>query len=118
MSKNLSFRRNRRLGTVAERSFRRKITDYLLAACLLLALILAVARLDDMRSITRSGTPAVNDGDSLTIDGLRIRLWGIDAPELHQSCTIKGEHYPCGRKARDVLGFRPQHSWRKYVKTA
>jgi len=22
------------------------------------------------------------------------------------------------RKARDVLGFRPQHSWRKYVKTA
>ncbi|TJV72617.1 MAG: NAD(P)-dependent oxidoreductase, partial [Mesorhizobium sp.] len=21
------------------------------------------------------------------------------------------------RKARDILGFRPEHSWRKYVKT-
>lgn len=28
----------------------------------------------------------VIDGDSLTIDNKEIRLWGIDAPELRQTC--------------------------------
>lgn len=28
----------------------------------------------------------VTDGDTLMLAGQRVRLWGIDAPELHQRC--------------------------------
>lgn len=103
MSKNLNFVRNRPFRARRERTFWHKLVDYLFAACLLLALILLVARLDETRSTTYSGTPVINDGDSLTIGDTRIRLWGIDAPELHQSCTIDGKAYACGRMAQDAL---------------
>src|SRR5205807_160216 len=33
------------------------------------------------------GTALVVDGDSLEISGARIRLTGIDAPEMRQTCT-------------------------------
>ena len=37
------------------------------------------------------GSPAaaqiVTDGDTIKLDGIRWRLWGIDAPELHQTCA-------------------------------
>ncbi|MCO5065879.1 MAG: thermonuclease family protein [Rhizobiaceae bacterium] len=81
----------------------RKALDWLVAVCLLLALILLVARLDEFRSVTRSGAPTVNDGDSLTFAGERVRLWGIDAPELNQSCTIDAKPYACGKRARAAL---------------
>jgi endonuclease YncB( thermonuclease family) len=45
----------------------------------------------------------VADGDTLTVAGERIRLWGIDAPELQQTCTRAGGTYPCGEVARYVL---------------
>ena len=32
----------------------------------------------------------VRDGDSFVMDGQEVRLWGIDAPEYHQTC-IKGD---------------------------
>jgi endonuclease YncB( thermonuclease family) len=35
---------------------------------------------------TISGTATVKDGDSLMIGGLEVRLHGIDAPELDQTC--------------------------------
>lgn len=50
------------------------------------------------------GTARVIDGDSLKLDGLEIRLKGIDAPELHQTCMDGGGNsYPCGREAREVV---------------
>jgi len=49
------------------------------------------------------GTVRVADGDSLVLAGERIRLQGIDAPELAQSCTRAGADYPCGREARAAL---------------
>jgi endonuclease YncB( thermonuclease family) len=45
----------------------------------------------------------VADGDSLQMGEERIRLWGIDAPELHQECTRKGQPYACGKSARQTL---------------
>jgi endonuclease YncB( thermonuclease family) len=32
------------------------------------------------------GQASVIDGDTLEIHGMRIRLWGIDAPESSQLC--------------------------------
>ncbi len=44
------------------------------------------------------------DGDSFSLGGERYRLYGIDAPELHQSCAdAKGEDWPCGTRARSEL---------------
>ena len=45
----------------------------------------------------------VADGDSLELDGVRIRLLGIDAPELAQSCSLAGMVHPCGRESREHL---------------
>ena len=46
----------------------------------------------------------VVDGDGLRIGTLRIRLWGIDAPELKQTCDQDNIEYPCGEDARFLLG--------------
>ncbi len=44
----------------------------------------------------------VMDGDTLRIGAVRVRLWGIDAPELRQTCGDLG----AGRMATDALaGF-------------
>jgi endonuclease YncB( thermonuclease family) len=45
----------------------------------------------------------IHDGDTLRIDGVRVRLWGMDAPELGAMC-LRGEHtYDAGAAARDAL---------------
>jgi endonuclease YncB( thermonuclease family) len=46
----------------------------------------------------------VTDGDTLTLDGTKFRLDGIDAPEKNQICLDeKGEEWECGLAARDAL---------------
>ena len=45
----------------------------------------------------------VRDGDSFAIDGQEVRLWGIDAPEYHQTCFKDGKTTPCGKYARQRL---------------
>jgi len=49
------------------------------------------------------GVPTVTDGDSLRIGATRIRLEGLDAPEIGQSCQISGENWRCGAAAADAL---------------
>jgi endonuclease YncB( thermonuclease family) len=47
---------------------------------------------------------SVQDGDTLTLNGATVRLWGIDAPELAQPCTnALGRRYRCGLEAREKL---------------
>jgi endonuclease YncB( thermonuclease family) len=36
-------------------------------------------------------------GDTIKVDGATYRLWGIDAPELHQSCP---DGFPAARQLR------------------
>ena len=44
------------------------------------------------------------DGDSLEIDGAQIRLWGVDAPELAQTCERPdGRLWACGAAAKAAL---------------
>ena len=46
----------------------------------------------------------VSDGDGFMAAGLRMRLHGIDAPELNQKCRDeKGRSWPCGKRARRRL---------------
>lgn len=47
------------------------------------------------------------DGDTLVLNGERIRLYGIDAPELRQSCLdANGQIYGCGQLAkRHLIGL-------------
>src|SRR5262249_53877874 len=50
------------------------------------------------------GQASVVDGDTLEIHGMRIRLWGVDAPESPQLC--RGEdslQYRCGAQAANDL---------------
>lgn len=45
----------------------------------------------------------VVDGDTIVFNGTRIRLFGIDAPETKQSCTLAGKAYECGIASKDAL---------------
>jgi len=48
--------------------------------------------------------PRVIDGDSLIIGNQRIRLSGIDAPELRQTCARSdGRRWQCGASAKTAL---------------
>lgn len=50
------------------------------------------------------GQASVIDGDTLEIRGIRIRLFGIDAPESDQTCHDDGgQLYRCGQKAANDL---------------
>lgn len=40
------------------------------------------------------------DGDTFHMNGQKIRIWGIDAVELHQTCLKSGQSYECGKSAR------------------
>lgn len=81
----------------------RRLADGLLALGILALLMLVAARLDRVATLTLEGLPLVHDGDTITLGGERIRLKGIDAPELAQICAAGGRHYPCGRRAREAL---------------
>ncbi len=50
------------------------------------------------------GSAVVVDGDTIEINGERVRLEGIDAPEVAQTCSKEtGETWDCGLEASEVL---------------
>jgi endonuclease YncB( thermonuclease family) len=57
------------------------------------------------------GAARVVDGDTLVVNGVRIRLYGIDAPEKKQLCQVSGNDVACGMKSAQALkreiGGRP-----------
>ncbi len=55
------------------------------------------------RADALSGVASVIGGDTIEIHGERIRLFGIDAPESRQLCTVSGEPYRCGQQAALAL---------------
>ncbi len=51
-----------------------------------------------------AATARAIDGDSLKLGTTEIRLSGIDAPELKQSCErADGSSWPCGKEAKQAL---------------
>jgi endonuclease YncB( thermonuclease family) len=50
------------------------------------------------------GIPRILDGDTIEIEGVKIRLEGIDAPETNQFCLDdKGQPWACGKTVLDQL---------------
>jgi endonuclease YncB( thermonuclease family) len=50
-----------------------------------------------------NGTGHAKDGDSLMVGDREVRLFGIDAPELNQTCQRDGQDWACGAAAKDLL---------------
>ena len=68
-------------------------------------LILALALLVSLPAFAEVTGPArVIDGDTIAIGKERIRLFGIDAPEIKQTCqTRKGKEQKCGEISKQAL---------------
>ena len=43
------------------------------------------------------------DGDTIHLDGYKIRFSGIDTPEINQMCKKDQIDIPCGEMAKELL---------------
>ena len=72
-------------------------------------LAVVASQVANTESTTASGLvlpQSVIDGDTIVLDGKRIRLFGIDAPEKSQPCQVQKAAVACGIIARNALiGF-------------
>lgn len=87
----------------AGRSFAPKVRDYALTAALFIVLGALAVHFENRAAHEISGTVRVVDGDTLAIGASRIRLQGMDAPEMGQQCRRGGAPYDCGQQAREAL---------------
>ncbi|MBE0412526.1 thermonuclease family protein [Yoonia sp.] len=53
-----------------------------------------------------NGVLRVIDADTFDVGGVRVRLFGVDAPEMGQPCSASGRTWDCGRWARDLVRDR------------
>lgn len=49
------------------------------------------------------GVAEIIDGDSFSVGGAEVRLFGVDAPEYDQTCFSDGSSIPCGALAKEAL---------------
>ena len=103
MSWRAAARHRRYSNRQAPRGLARKLLDGAIVVTILFLIAVIAARLDRVETKRISGDAVVNDGDSITLKGERIRLQGIDAPEYAQICKQGGNPYPCGRRSREAL---------------
>ncbi|KJZ20926.1 thermonuclease family protein [Loktanella sp. S4079] len=59
-----------------------------------------------------SGAIRVIDADTIDVGGVRVRLFGIDAPEMGQPCSRSQTTWDCGAWARDAVAtyFEGRHA--------
>ncbi|NJO55276.1 MAG: thermonuclease family protein [Rhodospirillales bacterium] len=69
----------------------------------ILALFCALLVAFPVRAERLEGVAIVIDGDTIELNGTRIRLHGIDAPEARQECMISGAVWSCGADATRAL---------------
>ncbi len=86
----------------------------------LLVLVIIVYRYAGSDSVI-TGKAHVVDGDTVKIEGLSIRLMGIDAPERNQVCHKQKLAYPCGAAStlalKNMIGNSAIacHGWQKDI---
>ena len=80
-----------------------RLVDLALAVAVLALLALVAGRWNGQGTGAITGFSVVLDGDTLLLGDERLRLRGIDAPELDQTCVRGGEDHPCGREAKAEL---------------
>lgn len=90
-------------GTAWPRGRLGRVLDILLAFSILAFIAIIWMNVDRVAMRQFAGVAEAVDGDSLRLAGERIRLSGIDAPELGQTCRRDGEDYGCGREALKLL---------------
>ncbi|MDX3925346.1 MAG: thermonuclease family protein [Shinella sp.] len=78
----------------------KRLRDVVLTAAILALLGLVALRLGDGGAEPISGHARAADGDTLTWNDTRVRLIGIDTPELAQTCRRDGAEWRCGMAAR------------------
>lgn len=78
----------------------RRWLDILFAAVIVGCLV-GISEL--MREKQFAGNAFAIDGDTLAMEGRRVRLRGIDAPELSQTCQRGTLTYRCGEEARTAI---------------
>lgn len=68
-----------------------------------LPVLLLVAFAASAHAEVVSGPAYAVDGDTLVLNDRQVRLAGIDAPELDQSCQRDGQAWACGEEAKRQL---------------
>lgn len=81
----------------------RLVRDALMGLAMLLLALLIIVKLDEQALEVLDGPFRAVDGDTLADGSLRLRLEGVDAPELEQICDGPEGPYGCGRLARHAL---------------
>jgi endonuclease YncB( thermonuclease family) len=84
-----------------QRSIWRILGDGLASLLIAFAILYLLERFPEVDFQSRV---SVTDGDSFKRGSQRIRLFGIDAPELAQECVDgEGQSYSCGQAAKRAL---------------
>jgi endonuclease YncB( thermonuclease family) len=90
-----------------------QMRDLTVGLAMLALALLIIAKLENEQALRFIGSYSVVDGDTLAVSGERLRLEGIDAPELAQDCEdANGSPYACGAAAKQVLtNFVESAAW-------
>ena len=72
-------------------------------SALVLAGLAALGTWLEHRRPPLAGRTRTIDGDSLMVGGTEVRLYGIDAPELRQTCRRAEQPWACGTEAARAL---------------
>lgn len=81
-----------------------RMADILVFAAIVFVILIILRILPQLAPLKVTGQARLIDGDSLFVNGVELRLEGIDAPEAAQNCTRAGKSWPCGRDASRALG--------------
>jgi endonuclease YncB( thermonuclease family) len=69
-------------------------------------LVLMLIVLSTQAAAAPNGVVRIIDADTIDVGGVRVRLFGIDAPEMGQPCSADGREWDCGAWTRDAVSNR------------